>query len=130
MDLFVYAVLGLSATWVLYIIYMQVATRAAEGRSAEPLFPLFPALQVAEGKALVYCFSPGCGPCRPMSKEVDKLIEAGAPVFKFDVTRHPDVSRELSIRATPTLIVIEQGQVGRMLLGVKTADVMRALIEH
>ena len=128
MELFLYTVLGLSATWGLYVLYMQVATRAAEGRAAEPLYPLFPQLETVQGKALVYCYSPQCGPCRPMSKEVDALAADGAPVFKLDITRHPEVSRELGIRATPTLILIENGAVARMLLGVKTADYMRGLL--
>lgn len=128
MDLLIYTVLGLALTWGLYIIYMHVATRASEGRSAEPLYPQFPALASIEGKALVYCYSPQCGPCRPMSKEVDNLAAAGAPVFKLDITKHPELCRELGIRATPTLILIDGGAVARMMLGVKTADYMRALI--
>jgi thiol-disulfide isomerase/thioredoxin len=129
-DLVVYAVLGLSVTWVLYFVYMQVATRAAEGRPANPLYPLFPALQTNEIKSLVYCFSPQCGPCRPMTREVDKLTRAGLPVYRFDITQHPEVARELGVRATPTLIVIDQGQIGRMILGAKTADAMRLMLDN
>jgi thiol-disulfide isomerase/thioredoxin len=127
-ELLVYTVLGLAATWGLYMLYMLVATRSAEGRPAAPLYPLFPKLEGARGKALVYCFSPQCGPCRPMSKEVDSLAGDGAPVFKLDITEHPEIARELGIRATPTLILIEDGAIARMLLGVKTADYMRGLL--
>lgn len=128
MELFVYAVFGLAATWILYLIYMQVATRAAEGRPADPLYDRFPDLARHEGRALVYCYSPQCGPCRPMSKEVDSLRGSGAAVYKLDITEDPALSRELGIRATPTLIVIEHGAVARMLLGVRTADYMRRLL--
>lgn len=128
MNLLIYTVIGLAVTWLLYMVYMYVATRAAEGRSARPLYEKFPALATTRGKALVYCFSPQCGPCRPMSKEVDNLATTGAPVFKLDITEHPELSRELGIRATPTLIVIQDGAVARMLLGVKTASFMSELI--
>ena len=128
MDLLLYAVLGLTATWVLYIGYMYVATRAAEGRSAEPLFDVFPQLREHHGKALIYCFSPQCGPCRPMSKEVDALIAEGAPIFKLDISEEPALARELSIRATPTLIVVETGTICRMVLGAKTGRFMHELI--
>lgn len=128
MSLFVYTIIGLSVTWLLYVGYMYVATRSSEGLSAEPLYPLFPELQQASGRALVYCFSPQCGPCRPMSKEVDQLAEQGAAVFKLDITQHPEVSRALGIRATPTLVVIEEGAVARMVLGVKTAGFMHELL--
>lgn len=128
MDLLIYAVLGLTLTWALYVTYIHIATRAAEGRSAQPLFAQFPDLNKTHGKVLVYCFSPQCGPCRPMSEEVDRLIASGTPIYKLDTTQHPDLIRELGIRATPTLIVVEDGAIRRMLIGVKTANYMLALM--
>ena len=128
MSLLIYAVAGLAATWILYILYMQVATRAAEGRPADPLYAAFPALAEVQGRALVYCFSPQCAPCRPMSKEVDQLAATGAAIFKLDITQYPEISREMGIRATPTLMLIEDRAVSRMVLGVKTADYMHDLI--
>ncbi len=127
MELLVYAVLGLGVTWLLYIAYMTVATRAAEGRSAKPLYAVFPSVAGA-GSSLVYCYSPQCGPCKPMLREVESLIDTGEPVFKLDITEHPETSRELGIRATPTLILIENGSIARMVLGVKMADFMRRLL--
>ena len=129
MNLLLYTVIGLAITWALYSTYMYVATRASEGRSAQPLYQQFPALAQTRGKALVYCFSPGCGPCRPMSKEVDILAADGAAIFKLDISRHRELSRELGIRAVPTLIVIEGPVIGRMILGVKTAGHMRKLLD-
>lgn len=129
MNLLVYTIIGLTVTWLLYVGYMYVATRSSEGRPADPLFRVFPELADHDGRMLVYCFSPQCGPCRPMTKEVDRLADDGAPVYKLDITAHPEVSRALGIRATPTLVVIEDRAVARMLLGVKTADSMRRLLE-
>ena len=128
LSLLIYAILGLTVTWLLYLGYMYTATRAAEGRSAEALFDTFPELRDVSGKALIYCYSPQCGPCRPMSKEVDSLVAEGAPVFKLDITDQPTLSRELGIRATPTLILVEGRTISRMLLGVKTARFMSDLI--
>jgi thioredoxin 1 len=127
-NLLIYTVLGLALTWALYLAYMYIATRASEGRSAQTLYQYFPALGSMSGRALVYCYSPRCGPCKPMSKEVDSLVTAGAPVFKLDITEHPELCREYGIRVTPTLILIENGIVSRLVIGVKTASYMRALI--
>jgi len=127
-ELLVYAVLGLGVTWALYVGYIYVATRAAEGRPAAALEGPFPEIGKT-ARALVYCYSPICAPCRPMSREVDRLIEAGVPVFKLDVTEHPQTGRELGVRATPTLILVENGSIARMVLGVKMADDMRELLD-
>lgn len=128
MELLIYTVLGLTLTWALYLAYMHIATRAAEGRSAAPLIERIPALGAADGRALVYCFSPQCAPCRPMSRDVDSLAASGAPVFKLDINDHPDLCHELGIRATPTLILVEGGAIARMMIGVKTANYMLALL--
>jgi len=129
LDLLIYTVIGLTVTWALYSTYMYVATRASEGLSAKPLYTVFPQLEHIDGKALVYCFSPGCGPCRPMSKEVAILAARGAAVFSLDISQHGGLSRELGVRAAPTLIVIENHAIGRMVLGVKTAGHMQALLD-
>ena len=129
MSLLIYAVLGLAATWALYTVYLYIATRSSEGRSTTALASLFPALSSQTGRALVYCFSPDCRPCRPMSREVDRLAAEGAPLFKLDINAHPELAREFGIRATPTLIVVEDGVVRRMVLGVKTAGFMKTLLE-
>ena len=47
---------------------------------------------------------------------------------KIDITEHPELARELGIRATPTLILIENGSIARVLLGVKSARYMNQLI--
>jgi len=129
LALLIYAVVGLAITWLLYAGYLHLATRVSEGRSARPLHAQFPQLERLRGRALVYCFTPQCRPCRPMSREVDRLADQGAPVFKLDIHAHPELAREFSIRATPTLIVIDNDVVSRMLLGVRTADGMQRLLD-
>lgn len=129
MSLLIYAVVGLAATWALYIGYLHLATRASEGRSSVALHAAFPQLEKRTGRALVYCFSPDCRPCVPMSLDVDQLIAEGEPLHKLDIHRHPELAREFGIRATPTLMVIENGVVKRLVLGVKTAGFMRGLLD-
>lgn len=129
MDLLIYAAFGLSLTWAAYAVYMHLATRAAEGRPAAPLYAHFPQLAEASGRALVYCHSPNCGPCRPMSREVDSLVADGAPIYKLDVSQQPQLAREIGVRATPTLLVVERHQVSRLVLGAKSAAYMRRLLD-
>lgn len=129
MSLLIYAVVGLAATWALYVGYLHIATRSSEGRTSDALHAAFPELEKRTGKALVYCFSPDCRPCVPMSRDVEKLIAAGEPLHKLDVHLHPELAREFGIRATPTLMVIENGVVKRMVLGVKTAGFLRGLLD-
>lgn len=128
MTLLIYTVVGLASTWLLYIGYVHLVTRASEGRSSASLAAVFPQLETQSGCTLIYCFAPQCRPCLPMSREVDQLEAEGLPICRLDVQQHPDLAREYGIRATPTLIVVDNGVVSRMVLGVKTAGFMRRLI--
>ena len=130
LDLLIYAVLGLAATWVLYLGYMYLATRSSEGKSAEPLAAVFPSIHNQSGKTLVYCYSPSCRPCRPMSVEVDRLQDEGEPIYKLDINQHPELAKELGIRAAPTLMVIDNQVVTRMVLGVKSKRFMADLLRR
>ena len=65
-----------------------------------------------------------------MSAAVDALIDEGKPLFKLDISQHPELAKEFGIRATPTLIVIDNQVVTRMVLGVKTEGFMRDLLRR
>jgi thioredoxin 1 len=124
-----YLVIGLTATWAVYLIYMQLATRAVEGRDADPLFETIPDLKRTDRRALVYCYSPQCGPCRFMSPVVEALQREDRPIFALNVAEHPDLAREIGVRASPTVLVVHHGRIERSLLGARDRDRLLQLLE-
>lgn len=128
MQIALYLVAGLTLTWTLYIAYLWLATKAIEGHPTEELSELFPALQ-DEPKALLYCFSPHCGPCRQMSPIIDELKNAGTPIFKLDVSEHAELSKDLGIRAAPTLMLLSEGVVKQVRLGGQTRAQIQQLMD-
>lgn len=65
-----------------------------------------------------------------MTKEVAALQEEGVAIHKLDVNEHPELAREMGIRATPTLMLIKRGSVSRVYLGVKTREAMLSLLSR
>jgi thioredoxin 1 len=124
-----YVVLGLTATWAVYLLYIYVAARAAEGRPAGELRELFPSLDDSRKAALVYCYTPTCGPCRAMTIEVDALQEESDRVYKLDISRHLELARDLGIRATPTVLLLRDGHIERSYVGAKRRDFLRRLLD-
>ncbi len=118
---FVAGVLG----WMGYLNY---AARAAVGRSVRYLRERIPGLDGRE-PALVYCFSPRCGPCRSMTPVVEQLQQETGRVFKFDVSQDPELAVKMGIRATPTILVIAAGEVREVLVGAQSAARLRQLLE-
>ena len=117
-----YIVVGLTVTWSVYLIYLQLATRAVEGRDAAPLLEAMPELARRDRRALVYCYSPRCGPCRVMSPVVEALRRENYPVFALDIAAHAGLAREVGVRAVPTVLVIDRGRIARSLLGARDRE--------
>ena len=71
-------------------------------------------------RSLVYFYSPSCGPCRSMTPVIDKLAGDGRPVFKINIQDSPEIASKIGIRATPTLLVINQGLIEKVMLGAQS----------
>jgi thioredoxin 1 len=129
MDWFLYVIFGLTGTWVVYLLYLQLATRSAEGRPASDLAQVLPELAGSQQPALVYCYSPRCGPCRGMNTEVEALQRERPRIFKLDISQHLELAQEIGIRATPTVLVVKGGQIERCVIGVKPRAYLQSLLD-
>lgn len=127
-HLAIYAIVGLTVTWLAYLGYMWIASKAMEGQPAPELANAIPGLGSAQGPALVYCYSPNCGPCRHMSPLIDQLAASGKPVFKIDIADHVELARQLGVRATPTILLVRDGVIEKSLLGEKRLSELQALL--
>ncbi len=118
MDLTGVITIGFVAAVLGWMIYSQLAAGKAIGKSAQKLREKIPELESTE-KALVYCYSPNCPPCRNMTPHIDDLAKETGKVFKLDITRNMELAQAMGIRATPTTLVLDGGEVRKVLVGVK-----------
>eukprot|EP00744_Colponema_vietnamica_P018930 GILI01026747.1.p1 GENE.GILI01026747.1~~GILI01026747.1.p1 ORF type:complete len:115 (-),score=3.80 GILI01026747.1:58-372(-) len=61
----------------------------------------------------VICFSAvWCGPCRQISKDLDKLAFEfpSANFLKVDADSNPDIFQKCSVTVLPTFLVVRQGK--------------------
>jgi thioredoxin-like negative regulator of GroEL len=130
MDWLLYLVLGLSATWAVYVGYLRLAVKTAEGRSTEDLREVLPSLDTGPEATLVYCYSPQCGPCKAMTREVEALQSESPRVFKLDISQHLDLADKIGIRVTPTILVVRRGQIERCVMGARKRDYLRSLLHN
>ena len=103
---------------VAYVLWTALATQSVRGRSVVMLETALPGLRTQRAKAVVYCFSNYCGPCRKLTPRIDRLRQEHANVFKLDVGRYPREARAVGVQATPTTLLVEDGKVLKALLGL------------
>ncbi len=128
MDLTGVLSIGFVALVLGWMFYNKLAAGKTAGKSAEQLREQIPGLETAD-RALVYCYSPSCPPCRNMTPHIDRLAEETGKVFKLDITRNMELARSIGIRATPTTLVVAGGEIRKVLVGVKNPQLLREALE-
>jgi len=83
-----------------------------------------------EGVGLIYCFNPTCGPCKRMAPTIDLIAQHATNVHKLDISQHTEIAKIIGIRGTPTTLLIKDGIICQVLLGVKKPDALNKLLEE
>ncbi len=119
-------VLGFLALFFGWMLLNHRQAQKTVGASASSLEPVFPGISRQE-RALVFCYSPNCPPCKTMQPAIRELAANHDNVYELNLATHPTAARTMGIRATPTLLVVIQGQVAEVLVGAKTPAFLRKL---
>ncbi len=83
----------------------------------------------AAGKALLYFYSPTCGPCRAMTPVIDNIIGNHLPAAKIDIHASPELAVKLGVRATPTTLIINNNVVEKVMLGAQPEQKLLDLLQ-
>lgn len=78
------------------------------------------------GTAVYYFYSAHCGPCKPASAMVDRLQPEFAHLHKIDVLEQTALAAQFGVVATPSFVLVEDGVIRRVALGVQREATLRA----
>ncbi len=99
-------------------LWMRLSARKQRGQAVPEVGGVLTDEAASAGRQLYYFFSPSCGPCRTLSPIIDNLAGKFPGVIKVDITQQIDVARKFSVRATPTVVLVEGDTIKDVLLGV------------
>lgn len=74
---------------------------------------------------LVEFWKPGCGSCRALTRELEKLeldVDGKVLILKMNVEENFQIPAELEIRALPALALYHQGEFERFIGGLGTRE--------
>lgn len=106
---------------ILIIVALQLSmflkAKRQQGKPVPEVDELLSDEQRKAGRLLFYFYSEQCGPCRAVTRLIDKLSKTHGNIVKVDVMQRPDIARRFSVMGTPTLIQIESGQISHVHIG-------------
>ena len=83
---------------------------------------------VSKGKVLIDFYADWCGPCKMMTPILEALAQemAGSlSVYKLDVDEAQKVATKFDITSVPTLILFENGQPIKTIIGLKDLKTLK-----
>ena len=118
----VYVIAGFALMFFSLQFVMISTAKKAKGRKITGLHGKLKALEKNGSKGLVYFFSPGCRACKYQTPIIRELQSSNKNIFDVDISRDMNTAKVFGIKATPTTVLVENGIVKQVLLGVKQKE--------
>lgn len=80
--------------------------------------------------AAVYFWSRHCVMCRGMTPIIQHIAEDCRDVISLDAEQEVDLARHMGVMATPSLVLIQNGHIGRIVVGAQSEPRIRHLLEE
>jgi thioredoxin 1 len=126
-----YVILGLVLLGFLaFQVIPWVQARRMRGVRLEDLDPDIAERLEIHDRLLLYFWSPNCGLCRRVTPVIDRLMDEREDVVKIDVTQRLDLAKRMGVLGTPALLTICNCSVEKLVLGARTEDQIRAMLER
>jgi thioredoxin 1 len=129
MDWFGYLIATFIVVLVLINFLPLLRARQARGRSVPELDALLTDAQRGQQRLMVYFWSPTCGMCRGMTPIIDKLAAERGDVLKVNAAESVALAKHFGVMATPSLALVEQGVVKKLVVGARSEPQIRVLLE-
>ncbi len=114
----------LAALFVLKIVIQFIVLKKAKKNVGLKISDILPDFR---GKDFfIYMYSPTCAPCVRLTPVIKSIISSGIQGKMVDVTKNMNIARRLGILATPSVVIVKDGYVKDVLMGlIKREDILK-----
>ena len=130
MDFIPYVLMAIIVLFFLAQFALRLSAHRLEGQPAPDVSDLLGTHLDPGKKALFYFYGSHCPPCRTMSPRIDRLAQRYPNVFKVDIGESRELTRRFSITVTPSVIIVDQGQITKAVVGTQSERRLAAFMER
>jgi|YelNatPaOPRAMG01_1025707.scaffolds.fasta_scaffold01733_6 thioredoxin 1 len=122
MMILVYIVLGIVLLFALMQFSIVFFAKRTKGNKITGLPGKLKMLEQKGSKGLVYFFSPSCRACTMQTPIIKSLQKNYKNIFDVDVSKDLQAAKIFGVKATPTTVVVKNGIIDEVFIGVKQKD--------
>lgn len=84
---------------------------------------------IKDGKVVIDCYAPWCGPCKMISPIIDELAEKlkETKFYKINVDDAEKITTEFEIMSIPTILIFENGELKDKVVGFRSKSELEEL---
>lgn len=123
MNIFLTIILIVIAFIILVQILMYLKMKAKKGKllDIEKLPDNLKSL-IKKDKSMIYFYSPKCSVCKMQEPIINDLKKEIKNLVSYNVLDNFSVAREFGIMATPATVIIKNGMIEQILIGLKNKE--------
>lgn len=86
---------------------------------------------IKEGKVVIDCYAPWCGPCKMISPIIDKFSEeiTTTKFYKINVDEAEKITKDFNIMSIPTLLIFENGELKDKVVGLRSKSELEEIFK-
>jgi thioredoxin 1 len=128
MDGFGFYLLLFLVAFALAQYWLVHRSRGLEGRPAPRLDDVLDAKYLDQPRLILYFWQPGSHVCGTTSMVINPLLETRRDIIKINTLEEWELARRFDVLGTPTLVVISEGRIERVLVGSRNEQQIRELV--
>jgi len=126
----IYILVGIFLFFIGMQISMVILAKKSKGIRLSGLSASLKKLEGNDSKGLVYFHSPQCHACKTQTPIIKKLQDSYKNLYDVDISKDFAAAKAFGIKATPTLIQVENGTVKDVFLGAKREHEIVSILAH
>ena len=110
-------------------LFPFIKAREMRGRQVSGLSDVLSEQQLQQKRLLFYFWSPRCSMCRTMTPVIEQLSRQRGDVISVNAAEDMELAKRFKIIATPTMVLVVDGKVDKVLLGAKSEKTIHSLLK-